>query len=79
MSIPFRERNPVPIGAAGLLSIGAGALPRLQCPEEFRFVGGGDHYRAAFSEAGGLIKGDDVRIAGVKVGKVTRSTSPATA
>ncbi|HET8767306.1 MAG TPA: MlaD family protein, partial [Pedococcus sp.] len=69
MSIPFRERNPVPIGAAGLtviavllvLAFNIGNLPLL---------GGGRHYSAAFSEAGGLLKGDDVRIAGVKVGKV---------
>ena len=48
-----------------------GAVPGLQHPE-LPFIGGGDHYRAAFSEAGGLIKGDDVRIAGVKVGKVDK-------
>ena len=71
MSIPFRERNPVPIGAAGLtviavllvLAFNIGNLPLL---------GGGRHYSAAFSEAGGLLKGDDVRIAGVKVGKVEK-------
>jgi phospholipid/cholesterol/gamma-HCH transport system substrate-binding protein len=69
VSIPFRERNPVPIGAAGLviiaillfLSFNIGNLP---------LIGGGAQYRAAFSEAGGLLVGDDVRIAGVKVGKV---------
>jgi phospholipid/cholesterol/gamma-HCH transport system substrate-binding protein len=69
MTTPFRERNPVPIGAAGLLVIGlllgiafnASSLP---------LIGGGDSYRAAFSEAGGLREGDDVRIAGVRVGKV---------
>jgi phospholipid/cholesterol/gamma-HCH transport system substrate-binding protein len=33
-------------------------------------IGGGDRYTAAFSEAGGLKPGDEVRIAGVKVGKV---------
>ena len=33
-------------------------------------IGGGEATEAAFSEAGGLIEGDDVRIAGVKVGKV---------
>lgn len=67
--IPFRERNPVPIGIAGLaviaallwLSFNAGSLP---------FVGGGASYSAAFSEAGGIRPDDDVRIAGVKVGKV---------
>ena len=71
MSIPFRERNPVPIGAAGLLAIGLVLFLAFNI-QSIPFVGGGDHYRAAFSEAGGLIKGDDVRIAGVKVGKVEK-------
>ena len=33
-------------------------------------IGGGDTYYAAFSEAGGLKANDEVRIAGVRVGKV---------
>ena len=71
MSIPFRERNPVPIGAAGLLAIALVLFLAFNV-QSIPFIGGGDHYRAAFSEAGGLIKGDDVRIAGVKVGKVEK-------
>jgi len=67
---PFRERNPVPIGIIGivvillllLLSFNANALP---------FIGGGTTYHADFSDSGGLKTGDDVRIAGVKVGKVS--------
>ncbi len=69
MSTPFRERNPVPIGAAGLLVIALMLFLAFNV-SSLPLVGGGDHYRAAFSEAGGLLKGDDVRIAGVKVGKV---------
>jgi phospholipid/cholesterol/gamma-HCH transport system substrate-binding protein len=69
MSTPFRERNPVPIGAIsiavliGLLAVAfnAGNLP---------LIGGGDTYHAAFAESGGLKPGDEVRIAGVRVGKV---------
>ena len=69
MSTPFRERNPVVIGAislavlAGLLlaSFNAASLP---------IIGGGDVYYAAFDEAGGLEADDEVRIAGVRVGKV---------
>ncbi len=69
MSIPFRERNPVVVGAISLTLIGlvmalafkAGDLP---------VIGGGDTYYAAFSEAGGLKPNDEVRIAGVRVGKV---------
>jgi phospholipid/cholesterol/gamma-HCH transport system substrate-binding protein len=67
---PFRERNPLPIGIIGivailllmLLSFNANALP---------FIGGGTTYHADFSDGGGLKSGDDVRIAGVKVGKVS--------
>ncbi|KQU70968.1 MCE family protein [Phycicoccus sp. Root101] len=69
MAIPFRERNPVPIGAVGLLSIAVLLFLAFNI-QSIPFIGGGDSYRAAFSEAGGLLKGDDVRIAGVKVGKV---------
>ncbi|WP_149184476.1 MCE family protein [Streptomyces sp. TRM49041] len=66
---PFRDRDPVVIGAVGLAVIfalvvtafNAGNLP---------LIGNGDRYHAAFSEAGGLRPGDDVRVAGVKVGKV---------
>ena len=67
---PFRERNPLPIGIIGIvgillllfLSFNASALP---------FIGGGTTYHAQFADAGGLKSGDDVRIAGVKVGKVS--------
>jgi phospholipid/cholesterol/gamma-HCH transport system substrate-binding protein len=69
MSIPFRERNPVPIGAAGLLAIALLLVLAFNL-SSLPLIGGGDRYRAAFSEAGGLNPGDDVRIAGVKVGKV---------
>jgi phospholipid/cholesterol/gamma-HCH transport system substrate-binding protein len=69
MAIPFRERNPVPIGAAGLAVI-ALLLALAFNIDKLPLIGGGDHFSAAFSEAGGLKKGDDVRIAGVKVGKV---------
>lgn len=67
---PFRERNPVPIGIAGVLTIllllfiafNAAKLP---------FIGGGTSMHAMFKNAAGLQSGDDVRVAGVKVGKVT--------
>lgn len=35
------------------------------------FVGGGDTYRAEFSDAAGLAVGEEVRVAGIKVGQVT--------
>ncbi len=67
--IPFRERNPVPIGAAGLVALGLALVAAFNV-DALPFVGGGDEYSAAFSEAGGLRAGDDVRIAGVEVGEV---------
>lgn len=67
--IPFRERNPVPIGATGLLALGLALLLAFNM-DAIPFLGGGDRYSAAFSEAGGLRAGDDVRVAGVKVGEV---------
>src|SRR4051794_17340715 len=63
---PFRERNPLPIGIAGLATVG------LLAALAFNLGGfsGGTSYSAAFSEAAGLKSGEEVRIAGVKVGKV---------
>jgi phospholipid/cholesterol/gamma-HCH transport system substrate-binding protein len=67
---PFRERNPLVVGAVGLtvliglvlVSFNLGDLP---------FIGGGTGYEAAFRDASGLTSGNEVRIAGVKVGTVT--------
>lgn len=67
--IPFRERNPVKIGAVSIavllmllvMAFRADSLP---------LIGGGTTYYANFSEAGGLKTGDEVRVAGVRVGKV---------
>jgi phospholipid/cholesterol/gamma-HCH transport system substrate-binding protein len=66
---PFRERNKTVIGAVGLtliflLLIGAFKTDSLP------LIGGGKVYAADFSEAAGLQKMDEVRVAGVKVGKV---------
>lgn len=71
---PLRERNPVLVGLVGVVvcallsaaAYDADALP---------LVGsGGTHYSAYFSEAAGLQTGDDVSVAGVKVGRVTSVT-----
>jgi phospholipid/cholesterol/gamma-HCH transport system substrate-binding protein len=67
---PFRERNPLPIGIAGVLAIlvflaiglNAGKLP---------FIDQGHTVYAEFGDAAGLQNGDNVRVAGVLVGKVT--------
>jgi phospholipid/cholesterol/gamma-HCH transport system substrate-binding protein len=69
MSTPFRERNPVVIGAISLAVL-AGLLLASFKAASLPIIGGGDVYYAAFSEAGGLEPDDEVRIAGVRVGKV---------
>lgn len=66
---PFRERNPVIIGAASLAAIMLLVLAAFRA-QDLPLIGGGDSYYASFSEAGGLKKNDEVRIAGVRVGKV---------
>jgi phospholipid/cholesterol/gamma-HCH transport system substrate-binding protein len=63
---PFRERNPLPIGIAGLTTVGLLAALAFN----LQHFSGGTTYSAAFSEAAGLKPGEEVRIAGVKVGKV---------
>ncbi|MFC9245610.1 MCE family protein [Streptomyces sp. NPDC057136] len=67
--IPFRERNPVVIGAVGLTTI-ALLIATAFNADSLPLIGNGEKYSAAFSESGGLKPGDEVRIAGVKVGKV---------
>lgn len=66
---PFRERNPVLVGFAGLVAIALMMLAAFRA-DQLPLIGGGDTYYAEFAEAGGLQSGDEVRIAGVKVGEV---------
>jgi phospholipid/cholesterol/gamma-HCH transport system substrate-binding protein len=67
---PFRERNPVVIGAVGIAVIAVLLLAAFNI-ESLPLLVRGTSYSLALSEAGGLKPGDDVRVAGVKVGKVT--------
>lgn len=63
-------RNPVRVAVVGLVLIGVvialainyGRLP---------LVSGGETYRAEFTDASGLQEGEEVRVAGIKVGTVT--------
>ncbi len=66
---PFRERNPVVIGFASLAVVAAMMLAAFRA-ESLPLIGGGDVYYAAFAESGGLEVGDEVRLAGVRVGQV---------
>ena len=69
MSVPFRERTPVIVGAGSLAVIAVMILAAFRA-QDLPLIGGGDTYYAAFSESGGLKANDEVRIAGVRVGKV---------
>ncbi|HEY0804405.1 MAG TPA: MCE family protein [Pseudonocardiaceae bacterium] len=66
----FRERNPY---AIGIISLSVLVLVLLAAfySDNLPIIGGGTTYSANFTEDAGLRTGDDVRIAGVKVGKVT--------
>jgi phospholipid/cholesterol/gamma-HCH transport system substrate-binding protein len=66
---PFRERNPVVVGAVSLVILAMVMVAALRA-DDLPIIGGGDTYHAMFTEAGGLKVNDEVRIAGVRVGKV---------
>ena len=66
----FRSRNPVPIAITGLIVMVLGFIVALNA-DDLPIIGAGTTYTADFTEAGGLKPDDEVRIAGVKVGKVT--------
>ncbi|WP_326568081.1 MCE family protein [Amycolatopsis rhabdoformis] len=66
----FQKRNPVPIALVGIAVIVLGFVAALNS-DDLPVIGGGTTYSAEFSEAAGLTTDNDVRIAGVKVGKVS--------
>ncbi|KRB80184.1 ABC transporter substrate-binding protein [Nocardioides sp. Root190] len=68
--IPFRERNPVIVGAVSIATLVLLLVAALRA-QDLPLIGGGDTYYASFEEAGGLKVKDEVRIAGVRVGQVT--------
>ncbi|MFD7653861.1 MCE family protein [Actinosynnema sp. NPDC059797] len=64
------ERNPITVGVVSLTVIALLVLAALNS-EDLPIVGGGTTYSAEFTEAAGLVESNEVRVAGVKVGKVT--------
>jgi phospholipid/cholesterol/gamma-HCH transport system substrate-binding protein len=66
---PFRERNPVIVGAVSIVVLLLMVVAALRA-DDLPLIGGGDTYYASFEESGGLRVDDEVRIAGVRVGKV---------
>lgn len=67
---PFRERNPVPIGIVGMIILVMIMTLTFSAKNIPVFNGGGQVYKADFVEAANLQKDREVRIAGVKAGKV---------
>jgi phospholipid/cholesterol/gamma-HCH transport system substrate-binding protein len=67
---PFREKNPTIIGIVGILALAIVFLLAFNS-SKLPIIGGGTTYAADFTDLSGLVKGNDVRVAGVKVGTVT--------
>jgi phospholipid/cholesterol/gamma-HCH transport system substrate-binding protein len=66
----FQHRNPVPIAVVGLVLMVLGLVVALNA-DDLPIIGAGTTYTADFTEAAGLKADDEVRVAGVKIGKVT--------
>jgi phospholipid/cholesterol/gamma-HCH transport system substrate-binding protein len=66
---PFRERNPFVVGAVGLAVLAGVVLGAFRLDDISALTG--RSYEAAFRDASGLAVGNEVRVAGVRVGKVT--------
>ena len=68
--LAFAERNKVIIAIVALVLLVVGFYVTFEA-SSLPVIGSGDLHKAYFAEAGGLKKGNEVRVAGVKVGKVT--------
>ncbi len=66
----FAERNKISIAVVGIVLMSV-VFALTFYAESLPVIGGGKTYTAHFAEAGGLKAGNEVRVAGVKVGKVT--------
>lgn len=65
-----KRRSPAVAGALGIAMVLLATISALSL-DSLPIIGAGSTYTAEFSEAAGLKPDDEVRIAGVKVGKVT--------
>jgi phospholipid/cholesterol/gamma-HCH transport system substrate-binding protein len=67
---PLSERNPIAVAIAGLVLLGLIAFLVFDSAN-LPIIGGGTGYTAYFAEDAGLQPGNEVRVAGVIVGRVT--------
>ncbi|MFF3350765.1 MCE family protein [Streptomyces sp. NPDC002779] len=67
---PVKDRDPIAVALVGLLLLALLTVFAYNA-DRFSLTGGGTTYTADFTEAAGLDEGDEVRVAGVKVGEVT--------
>lgn len=65
----FSERNPLRIGAIGIMVI-ALLLVGTYRIADLPFIDAGNEYAAQFSDANGITRGTEVQIAGIRVGRV---------
>ncbi|MFC4605055.1 MCE family protein [Rhodococcus kronopolitis] len=65
-----KHRSPASLGALGIVVVLLATMSAFFL-EDLPLIGAGATYRAEFTEAAGLKPNNEVRIAGVKVGKVT--------
>ena len=66
----FSERNPIVIAVVGIVAVVVIAIATFYSAD-LPVIGGGNTYAANFQEASGLTSGDDVSVAGVRVGSVS--------
>ncbi len=67
---PFSAADPVKVALAGVATMALAMTAALNA-DALPVIGGGTTYSAEFSDAGGLREDNDVRVAGVKVGKIS--------
>lgn len=64
------DQQKVRIAVIGLVGMLVAVLVAMNF-QRLPFVGGGKSYQAEFADASGLVEGEEVRVAGIKVGQVT--------
>ena len=67
---PLAERNRLAVGAVGILIVVAVVVAAFSY-DKMPFIKGTSDYSAYFAEAGGIKPGSDVRVSGLRVGRVS--------